>query len=174
MRSVQIKKIIKMNKKAFVTGATGFTGGHLCRILVDQGYSVGALVRKSSKINQLEKLGVKPVVGDLANLNSLNGALEDIDTVFHVAAAYRQEGISKDQFWKVNVDGTRALLETAKQSRVKRFVHCSTVGVQGEITNPPAKESDPYQPGDHYQESKMEGEKQPRAFTKQGVPIPKI
>lgn len=148
-----------MNKKVFVTGATGFTGGHLCRILVDKGYSVGALVRKSSKTNELEKLGVKPVVGDLANLNSLNGALEDIDTVFHVAAAYRQEGISKEQFWKVNVDGTRALLEFANQSKVKRFVHCSTVGVQGEIKNPPAKESDPYQPGDHYQESKMEGEK---------------
>jgi len=148
-----------MKKKVFVTGATGFTGGHLCRILVDKGYSVGALVRKSSKTNELEKLGVKPVVGDLANLNSLNGALEDIDTVFHVAAAYRQEGISKEQFWKVNVDGTRALLEFANQSKVKRFVHCSTVGVQGEIKNPPAKESDPYQPGDHYQESKMEGEK---------------
>ncbi len=148
-----------MNKKAFVTGATGFTGGHLCRILVDRGYSVDALVRKSSKTDNLEKLGVKPIVGDLANLNSLNGALENIDTVFHVAAAYRQEGISKEQFWKVNVDGTRALLEFAKQSQVKRFVHCSTVGVQGEITNPPAKESDPYQPGDHYQESKMEGEK---------------
>ncbi len=148
-----------MKKKVFVTGATGFTGGHLCRILVDKGYSVGALVRKSSKTNELEKLGVKTVVGDLANLNSLNGALEDIDTVFHVAAAFRQEGISKEQFWKVNVDGTRALLEFANQSKVKRFVHCSTVGVQGEIKNPPAKESDPYQPGDHYQESKMEGEK---------------
>ncbi|MCH7677734.1 NAD-dependent epimerase/dehydratase family protein [candidate division KSB1 bacterium] len=156
-----------MKKKVFVTGATGFTGGHLCRILVDKGYSVGALVRKSSKTNELEKLGVKPVVGDLANLNSLNGALEDIDTVFHVAAAYRQEGISKEQFWKVNVDGTRALLEFANQSKVKRFVHCSTVGVQGEIKNPPAKESDPYQPGDHYQESKMEGEKLALKFFKE-------
>ena len=148
-----------MNKKAFVTGATGFTGSHLCRTLVDKGYSVSALVRESSKTHHLEKLGIKPVVGDLANLSLLNGALENIDTVFHVAAAYRQEGISKEQFWKVNVDGTRALLKFAKQSQVKRFVHCSTVGVQGEITNPPAKESDPYQPGDHYQQSKMEGEK---------------
>ncbi|NIR51197.1 NAD-dependent epimerase/dehydratase family protein, partial [candidate division KSB1 bacterium] len=64
-----------------------------------------------------------------------------------------------EQFWRVNVDGTRALLEQAKESNVKRFVHCSTVGVQGEIANPPAKESDPYRPGDHYQESKTEGEK---------------
>ncbi len=148
-----------MNRKAFVTGATGFTGSHLCRILVDRGYSVSALVRKSSKTDDLENIGVKPVIGDLADLSSLNGALENTDTVFHVAAAYRQEGISKDEFWKVNVEGTEALLEFAEQSQVKRFVHCSTVGVQGEIANPPAKESDPYQPGDHYQESKMEGEK---------------
>lgn len=148
-----------MNKTAFVTGATGFTGDHLCRMLVSQGYAVSALVRKSSKVDHLKKLGVRTVMGNLANLNLLNGALENFDTVFHIAAAYRQEGISKEQFWKVNVDGTRAMLEYARESGVKRFVHCSTVGVQGEIKNPPAKESDPYQPGDHYQESKMEGEK---------------
>ncbi|MCH9007041.1 NAD-dependent epimerase/dehydratase family protein [candidate division KSB1 bacterium] len=148
-----------MSKKVFVTGASGFTGGHLCRILTGRGYSVKALVRKSSKVETLEKLGVELVYGDLANVEAQNGALKDVDTVFHVAAAYRQEGISTEQFWKVNVDGTRTLLESARDSGVKRFVHCSTVGVQGEIENPPAKETAPYKPGDHYQESKMEGEK---------------
>ncbi|MFQ5822473.1 MAG: NAD-dependent epimerase/dehydratase family protein [bacterium] len=148
-----------MNKKAFVTGASGFTGGHLCRILVERGYTVSALVRKSSKIDHLKKLGVKWVLADLAESATLNGILKNIDVVFHVAAAYRQEGISKEYFWKVNVDGTRAMLKQALESGVRRFVHCSTVGVQGEIANPPAKESDPYNPGDHYQESKKEGEK---------------
>lgn len=148
-----------MNKKVFVTGASGFTGGHLCRILTGRGYSVKALVRKSSKVEALKKLGVEFVYGDLANLEAQNGALKDVDTVFHVAAAYRQEGIATEQFRKVNVDGTRTLLESARDSGVKRFVHCSTVGVQGEIENPPAKETAPYKPGDHYQESKMEGEK---------------
>ena len=147
-----------MNKTVFVTGGSGFTGGHLCRILTERGYSVKALARKTSKTHHLEKLGIKIVHGDLVNLENTNGALTDVDTVFHVAAAYRQEGISKEQFWKVNVDGTRSLLEAALKSGVKRFVHCSTVGVQGEIDNPPAKESDPYKPGDHYQESKMAGE----------------
>jgi len=109
-------------------------------------------------------MGAELVTGDLANLQAQNGVLKDVDIVFHVAAAYRSEGISKDQFWKVNVDGTRALLNYAYESGVKRFVHCSTVGVQGEIAHPPAKESDPYKPGDHYQESKMVGEKLALAF----------
>jgi nucleoside-diphosphate-sugar epimerase len=148
-----------MNKRAFVTGASGFTGGHLCRILSERGYSVVGLVRNSSTIEQLKKFDVELVTADLTNPVSLNGVFKKIDVVFHIAAAYRQEGISKEQFWKVNVDGTRAILERARNSGVQRFVHCSTVGVQGEITNPPAKESAPYKPGDHYQESKMEGEK---------------
>ena len=148
-----------MTKKAFVTGASGFTGSHLCRVLVDKGYSVTALVRKTSKISHLQQLGIQTVTADLSNSFSLNGELDHIDVVFHVAAAYRQEGIAKEEFWRVNVDATRNLLEYAKRCGVKRFVHCSTVGVQGEISNPPADECAPYNPGDHYQESKMEGEK---------------
>lgn len=152
-----------------MTGASGFTGGHLCRMLLDQGYVVTALVRQPHKVPHLQDRGVKLVAGDLAALSSLNGTLENIDVVFHVAAAYRQEGISKEQFWKVNVDGTQAMLEEALKSGVKRFVHCSTVGVQGEIENPPAKESAPYKPGDHYQESKMEGEKLALNFFKKNA-----
>ncbi|MFQ5648751.1 MAG: NAD-dependent epimerase/dehydratase family protein [bacterium] len=148
-----------MARTVFVTGGSGFTGGYLCRALVSRGVTVKALVRKSSKIHHLRKLGVLPVFGDLADLKTDNGALEHVDTIYHVAAAYRQEGISDEQFWKVNVDGTRRLLEVARQSGVRRFVHCSTVGVQGEIDHPPATESAPYKPGDHYQTSKMEGEK---------------
>ncbi len=148
-----------MEKTVFVTGGSGFTGSHLCRILAERGYKVKALARKSSKVDHLKKMGAELVYGDLANLESQDGVLNDVDIVFHVAAAYRQEGVSRDYFWKVNVDGTRALLESARKSGVRRFVHCSTVGVQGEIENPPAKETAPYKPGDHYQESKMEGEK---------------
>ena len=83
----------------------------------------------------------------------------EVDLVFHIAAAYRVENVPRKYFWDVNVEGTRKLLEEAKKAKVKRFVHSSTVGVQGEIKNPPAKEEDPYGPGDYYQESKVEGEK---------------
>ncbi len=145
-------------KRAFVTGASGFTGGYLCDALIKKGYHVTALVRKNSKVEHLQKKGIESVQGDLAEPGSLAGAIRNIDLVFNIAALYRQE-VSREMFFKVHVDGTRALLEESISAGVKRFVHCSTVGVQGEIENPPANENAPYNPGDHYQESKMEGEK---------------
>lgn len=146
-------------KKVFVTGGTGFTGGYLCKALKEKGYDVLALVRKNSNTEPLEKLNVKLLEGDLSDPDSIKGKLENIDIVFHIAALYRQEGVSRDMFTKVNVEGTRVLLDEAIACGVKRFVHCSTVGVQGEIANPPAAEDAPYNPGDHYQVSKLEGEK---------------
>lgn len=147
-----------MSKVAFVTGGTGFTGGYLCKNLVRRGYHVRALARETSKTDALEALGVKIVRGDLTDRESLRGKLDGADVVFHIAATYRQEGIPKEEFWRVNVEGTRNMLDEALSAGVERFVHCSTVGVQGEIKNPPATEEAPYNPGDWYQESKMEGE----------------
>jgi len=155
-------------KKVFVTGATGFTGSYLCRSLAEKKYDVTALVREGKEIGDLEKLGVKKVMGDLAVPDSFRGKLKGFDTVFHIAALYRVEGVSKDLFTKVNAEGTKALLDEAIDCGVDRFVHCSTVGVQGEIQDPPAKEDAPYSPGDHYQESKLEGEKIALEYFKKG------
>lgn len=146
-------------KRAFVTGASGFTGSYLCAALLKKGYAVTALMRKTSHVEDLSAKGITLVEGDLAEPGSLQGLVKDTDILFHIGALYRQEGVAKEMFTKVNVHGTRALLDEAVRAGVKRFVHCSTVGVQGEIAHPPAKETDPYNPGDHYQESKMEGEK---------------
>lgn len=147
-----------MTRKVLVTGATGFTGGHLCRRLINEGYEVRGLVRPTSDVSGLAGLRMEIVYGDLTDRSSLNCAVEGIHTVYHIAAVYRKEGISKKTFWDVNVEGTKNILEAAWAAGVKRFVHCSTVGVQGEIKNPPAKETHPYNPGDYYQESKMDGE----------------
>lgn len=155
-------------KNAFVTGGTGFTGGYLCKALKKKEYHVKALVRDKSKAKELEALGVELIEGDLADPESLKGCIKDVDTVFHVAALYRQEGVSKDMFFKVNLEGTRVLLDEAIAAGVKRFVHCSTVGVQGEIENPPATEDAPYNPGDHYQVSKLEGETLALSYFKEG------
>jgi len=155
-------------KKAFVTGAGGFTGSYLCKALKEKGYAVKALVRKSSNIEPLKKLDVELVEGDLAEPGTLKGKIKDIDVVFHIAALYRQEGVSKNMFTTVNVEGTRAMLDESTAAGVKRFVHCSTVGVQGEIANPPATEDAPYNPGDHYQVSKLEGEKLARSYFRDG------
>ncbi|MCP4215801.1 MAG: NAD-dependent epimerase/dehydratase family protein [bacterium] len=146
-------------KNVLVTGANGFTGSWLCKTLLQKGYKVKALVRKNSNREALQGVDVEIVEGDLADAESIKGKIKDIDILFHIAALYRTEGVSKSMFSKVNVEGTRVLLDEAIKSGVKRFVHCSTVGVQGEIANPPATEDAPYNPGDHYQDSKLEGEK---------------
>ncbi len=155
-------------KKAFVTGASGFTGSYLCKALKEKGYIVKALVRKNSNREKLKKLDVKFVEGDLSDPESIKGKIKDVDIVFHIAALYRQEGVSKNMFTKVNVEGTRAVLDESIAAGVKRFVHCSTVGVQGEISNPPAAEDAPYNPGDHYQVSKLEGEKLALSYFRDG------
>jgi nucleoside-diphosphate-sugar epimerase len=156
-----------MSRTVLVTGANGFTGSYVCKHLVNRGDRVRALVRKSSNLGLLKNIDVEPVYGDLANgsaAEALTTALKGVEVVYHIAAAYRTEGVPTKYFWEVNVEGTRHVLEAALRANVTRFVHCSTVGVQGEIKNPPATEDAPFSPGDVYQESKMEGEKLARKF----------
>ncbi len=158
-------------KTVFVSGATGFTGGHLARRLAEDGYHVKALVRPGKKVDTLKALKVEIVPGDLTDAESLSGVLSGVDEVYHIAAVYREEGIDRNLFWDVNVGGTENLLKEAKSAGVKRFIHCSTVGVQGEIKNPPAKEEDPFNPGDYYQQSKLDGELLALDFfKKEGLP----
>ena len=148
----------KMKKNVLVTGVTGFTGGILGRRLLREGYDVVGLSLPGLDTSDLEAAGVKIVNGDLCRKETLTTAVKDVDVIFHIAAVYREQNIPKQAFWDVNVSGTKNLLEVALDAGVKRFVHCSTVGVQGEITNPPATEETAYNPGDYYQRSKMEGE----------------
>lgn len=155
-------------KKAFVTGATGFTGSYLCKELIAAGYQVKALIRKGSKRQNLEGLPIEYIEGDLASPETLRGLIRNVDYVYHIAALYRQEGISRQMFNTVNVDAVRVLLEESAKAGVNRFIHCSTVGVQGEIKNPPASETAPFNPGDHYQQSKLDGELLALEFFKSG------
>jgi nucleoside-diphosphate-sugar epimerase len=145
-------------KKVLVTGVTGFTGGYLCRRLISKGYSVKGLALPGMDTQNLREMGVDVVVGDLRKKETLIPALEDVDFVYHIAAVYREQNIPRKLFFDVNFEGTKNLLEAALDSGVKRFIHCSTVGVQGEVKEVPATEETPYNPGDYYQESKMQGE----------------
>ena len=148
-----------MSKKVLVTGATGFTGSHLCKRLVNKGYNVRALARKTSELTELQKLDLEITYGDVTDPKSLARALKGTEIVYHLAAAFLHDGLPEKTFWEVNVEGTKNLLQTAQQEGVQCFVHCSTVGVHGDIKNPPANEMTPYRPGDYYQESKTEGER---------------
>jgi nucleoside-diphosphate-sugar epimerase len=148
-----------LNKKVLVTGANGFTGSNLCRKLVERGHSVRALVRPQSNLQALEGVDVELVKGDLSKGRPPQEAFQGVEIVYHIAAAFRKEGVPRNYFYEVNALGTQRVLEASLQAGVQRFVHCSTIGVLGNIKNPPATEETPYNPGDIYQETKMEGEK---------------
>ena len=144
---------------ALVTGANGFTASYVCRQLIEKGYKVRGLVRKNADMKLIEGVPIELHYADLAVDTDFSSIMTGVDVVYHIAAAYRTENVPRKYFWDVNVEGTRKLLAAAKKAGVKKFVHSSTVGVQGDIKNPPAKEEDPYNPGDYYQESKVDGEK---------------
>jgi len=144
--------------RVLVTGATGFTGGHLARALRSRGDLVRALVRDSSRARDLSAAGIELVTGDLRDATALTRAVADTDIVYHVAAMYREAGVSADAYRAVNAVAVRCLIESAAAARVRRVVHCSTVGVHGDVEHPPANEDAPLRPGDVYQRTKLEGE----------------
>jgi nucleoside-diphosphate-sugar epimerase len=141
-----------------VTGATGFTGGHLARTLAARGRGVRALVRDGADAADLRSAGIDLVKGDLRDAASVARALDGIDRVYHIAAIYRQAGLSPDVYRAVNATAVRELVEASARAGVRRVVHCSTVGVHGDVERPPASEDAPLRPGDVYQQTKLEGE----------------
>jgi len=144
---------------SLVTGASGFVGSALVDYLCRLGRPVRAMVRNPAAVSPLQARGIPVVLADLRDYQSLLNAVQGVDAVYHIAALFRQAGLPAHEFYEVNAEGTRRLLDAALAAGVRRVVHCSTVGVLGHISNPPADETTPYNPGDVYQHSKMEGEK---------------
>jgi nucleoside-diphosphate-sugar epimerase len=97
-------------------------------------------------------------VGDLKDRSALRAAVDGVHIVYNVAAMYRQVGVAESEYRAVNVDAVRALVQVSAEAGVTRVVQCSTVGVHGDVTHPPANEDAPLRPGDVYQRSKLEGE----------------
>jgi nucleoside-diphosphate-sugar epimerase len=140
-----------------VTGATGFAGGHLARALAARDDGVRALVRHPAP--DLAAAGVELVTGDLERPETLPAALAGVDVVYHVAALYRQAGLPEATYRRVNAESAGWIVRAAAKAGVRRVVHCSTVGVHGDIEHPPADETAPLRPGDVYQITKLEGER---------------
>ena len=145
--------------KVLVTGASGFTGSHLARFLVQAGHAVRVLVRSSSHRDLLDGLDVEYVEGDLADGESLRRAVSGTECVYHLAAVYREAKLPDRVYFDINVEGTRRLAEAALAEGSVPFIYCSTCGVHGEVADPPVDETAPYNPGDIYQETKVEAEK---------------
>ena len=159
--------------RALITGATGFTGGHLARTLAARGDAVSALVRaEGPATTALKQAGVALAIGDLRDPTALAKAADGVDVVYHIAALYRQAGLATDVYRAVNATAVRDLVEAAARGGAKRVVHCSTVGVHGDVEHPPANEDAPLKPGDVYQETKLEGERLAReAGARTGVEV---
>jgi dihydroflavonol-4-reductase len=155
--------------KVLVTGGTGFAGYHLCRRLVEDGHRVVALARQPAAAGDLAKTGVEIAGGDLSDPESLKRALAGVEMVYHLAAVFRRGDLSAARMHQINAQGTWNLLDAAHRSgTVRRFVHCSTVGVHGDTGRRPADEEAPLRPGDAYQRSKLEGELAARAYGQDG------
>jgi dihydroflavonol-4-reductase len=143
-----------MTKTILVTGGTGFTGGHLMRRLLTEGYAVRALTRRPSA----DLADAECVIGDVRDPLVVREAMRGVDTVYHIAALYRQTAVSDKEMRDINAYGTENLLQAAYEAGVRRFVHCSTVGVHGDCLEIPTNENSPYNAGDIYQQTKLEGE----------------
>jgi dihydroflavonol-4-reductase len=148
--------------QAFVTGATGFLGSHVARVLCEQGAKLRLLVRATSNMRNLQGMPAETVTGDLRDPGSLEKAMAGCDTVFHVAADYRLWVRDPQEMYLSNVGGTRALLHAARTNNVRRLVYTSSVATIGFKTHGSlADEDSPVSLSDmigHYKRSKFMAE----------------
>ena len=159
-----------MKLKLLVTGGTGFTGSRLVEYLIDKGHDILVLDnQKGIFYDYLIKKGANIILGSVTDRETVKKALENVQGVFHLAAAFRQINASRKTYWDVNVEGTRILCEESLKKSLKKFIYCSTQGIHGDIKNPPGNEDSPIVPVDYYQLTKYEGEKVIKEFTLKGL-----
>ena len=161
--------------KALVTGATGFVGGAVARALLRAGHDVRVLARSDADSRNLEGLPVERVAGDLRDPASLKTALRGCRHLYHVAAHYALWAKDPAIFYQVNVDGTKNLLEAAREVGTERIVYCSTIGAIGlPEGGGPGTEDTPVslaQMAGHYKRSKFLAEQEVLKLAKEGLPV---
>jgi dihydroflavonol-4-reductase len=158
-----------------VTGATGFVGSHVARLLFARGNSVRVLVRASSDLRALDGLAVERAVGDLRDPASLPAALQGIQRVFHVAADYRLWARDPREIYASNVTGTRNLLAAARTAGVEQFIYTSTVATiavprEGALPSEATAATLEEMIG-HYKRSKFLAEQEALLAAAEGLPV---
>jgi dihydroflavonol-4-reductase len=153
--------------QAFITGASGFIGSHLLESLIKKNWKVRVLVHRS----QIPLEGnFEMVKGNLGDFSLLSDALEGTDILFHLAASLGSSLINKNEFFRINAQGTENILKAAQAAGVKRTIHFSSAGVLGSVKeNEVAAEDYPLNPQNVYDQSKLEGERIALRFAQEGL-----
>ena len=157
----------------FVTGATGFLGGHLVEQLVEDGHEVVALARTPARADDLRELGATVVEGDVTDRESMREPMRGTDGVFHVAAVYRLGVADPSGMRAVNVEGTRNVLELVDELDVPRAVYTSTLAVNSDTRGRVVDESYRFR-GEHlsaYDRTKAEAHDVAAELAADGVPV---
>ena len=156
--------------RILVTGATGFTGKALVRRMLDLGHQVVALDHKEGyKTAEIRAWGAEVVIGSVTDQAVVRRCMRGVEIVHHVAAAFRELEAPDRFYYEVNVEGTRNVLQAAFEGGVRKFVHCSTCGVHGNVAQPPADENAPINPADYYQRNKYEAEPLVQEYVSRGL-----
>jgi dihydroflavonol-4-reductase len=150
--------------RVFITGATGFVGGHVARRYAAEGASLRLLTRQTSRLDSLVGIDAEMVTGDLREPEGLRSALVGCDALVHVAADYRLWVRDPQEMYAANVDGTRELLKLARETGVQRVVYTSSVATMGfKMDGSIVDEDTPVSLAEmigHYKRSKFLGEQE--------------
>ena len=163
--------------KALVTGANGFTGSHLVKALEQRGDVVVGLVRKSSNLERLSDCKVQFVYGEITDRDALKTAMTGVDWVFHTAAYVELGLVDAAEMERVNVEGTRAVMEVAQAVGVSKVVYCSTIGVFGDTKGQVVDETFQRTQADFssaYDRTKYEAQQIVDQFAAKGLPVVSI
>ena len=126
-----LNPIVHHPKNVLVTGASGFIGSNLVRVLLAEGYHVRALVEPNVGTENLNGLDVELVEGDLRDNDSLRAAVQGRDTVYHLAAIFDYWLPEPKDMFVVNVEGTVNLMNAARDAGVRRVIKCSSIAAIG-------------------------------------------
>ncbi|HAC88771.1 MAG TPA: oxidoreductase [Gammaproteobacteria bacterium] len=146
-----------------ISGATGFLGTALVKHFLNKGYRVRAHAHTEDKARQIDRRVEDIVIGEISDDAMITELVTGADFVIHTVSNFRYASGKAESYRRINVTGTKFLIDAAVVAGVKRFVHCSTIGVHGDVAKTPATEDSPFNPGDLYQETKLESEEYVRS-----------
>lgn len=156
-----------------VTGANGFIGRHLVQDQLARGRTVRAVDLDLSRLADLRThAAVELRQADIRDAERMRLAVTGAEIVFHLASAHLSVTLSEDEYWRINRDGSRNLVQLCHHAGVARFVHCSSVGVYGDVQQPPANEESVCRPDLVYEQSKLAGEQDVLQYSREtGFPV---